>query len=516
MNKIIYVFIISSCLTLTAAQRVLAQAGTLDNTFGTNGIVTTNFAVAISYGNSIALQPDGKIIVAGAKTNTINGSHSDFAVARYNSNGSLDNNFGTGGKVTFDIAVNNDDAALSAAIQNDGKIVVTGYTGGTGFSNFATLRFNSDGTLDNTFGTGGKVIMNFGGAYASSGSITVLNNGKLLAAGNANVIGSTNPDFALARYNNDGSLDNTFGSGGKVTTDFTADSDDQGYSAIIQSDSKIVVAGYRYHAGADFALARYNTNGTLDNTFGTGGKVITVMGSYYDTGISAAIQSDGKIVIVSTNGTNGSNADFVLIRYNSNGTLDNTFGFLGRITTSFGGTNNFCKSLAIQSDGKFIVSGTSNNSFVLVRYNSDGSMDNTFGAGGIVNTSVGSVSEGFSLAIQTDGKIIAAGASGNNTIYDFTVIRYDGGVTGIDENKTDQNNLTVFPNPFTSQTNIAFSEEQKNTAIKIIDVLGREIKIINFTGKELLLEKGELKKGIYFLQTTDNGKHICNTKIVVQ
>jgi len=214
--------------------------------------VTTDFGGS-DYGFSVALQPDGKIVVAGY-------AGGDFALARYNSDGALDTSFGSGGKVTTDFGGSYHPDGFSVALQPDGKIVVAGYAGG----DFALARYNSDGALDTSFGSGGKVTTDFGGSDAGY-SVALQPDGKIVVAGYAGL------DFALARYNSDGALDTSFGTGGKVTTDFSGGRD-VGYSVALQPDGKIVVAGY---AGVDFALARYNSDGALDTSFGSGGKVTT-------------------------------------------------------------------------------------------------------------------------------------------------------------------------------------------------------------------------------------------------
>jgi uncharacterized delta-60 repeat protein len=236
----------------------------------------------------------------------------------------LDATFGTGGKVTTGffgiLSQPYDERSHGVAIKPDGKIVVAGVSN-VGSNQFALACYNSDGTLDTAFNPSifpqlqGRVTTTIGsGSDCAANCVAVQGDGKIVAAGNAN--NGSNDDFALARYNADGSLDTTFGTGGKVTTDFGGD--DAVLSLVLQADGKIVVAG-EANIGAPtyFALARYNANGTLDATFGTGGKATTTIGS---TAIAhgVALQADGKIVVAgeSTVGTPGSNFDFTLARYN--------------------------------------------------------------------------------------------------------------------------------------------------------------------------------------------------------
>jgi uncharacterized delta-60 repeat protein len=271
--------------------------------------VTTDFADSDDYAASVAVQPNGKIVAVG---NTLTSAGADFALARYNRDGTLDTSFGTGGKVTTDFA-DSDDYAASVAVQPNGTIVAAGYaSSGTG-NDFALARYNHDGTLDTSFGTGGKVTTDFAGLDDRAYSVAVQPNGKIVAAGFAGT--GTGDDFALAHYNRDGTLDASFGTGGKVTTDF-ADSDDYAASVAVQPNGKIVAAGNTFtSAGNDFALARYNRDGALDASFGTGGIVTTGFAGAENVALSVAIQPTGKIVAAGYSGFSSTGADFALARY---------------------------------------------------------------------------------------------------------------------------------------------------------------------------------------------------------
>jgi uncharacterized delta-60 repeat protein len=406
-------------LTLNA---VAQSSGTLDPNFGTGGTVTTDFGAPAGLA-SVAVQPDGKIVAAGTVSSPVN--LTDFALSRYNTDGTLDASFGVGGKVTTDFA-HFYDFASSVAIQQDGKIIVAGGAVISPYGNFALARYNSDGTLDASFGTGGKVTTGFvttefGQVSAQAYSVAVQQDGKIVVAGEANIDGGY--DFALVRYNSNGTLDASFGTGGRVTTDF--DLVGQGFSfalassVAIQPDGKIVAAGdARLSGGRDFALARYNSNGTLDASFGTGGRVTTdFSGSTFDDfAESVAVQQDGKIVAVGGVRTSGG-FDFALVRYNSNGTLDATFGTSGKVTTDFASPSDQASFVAIQQDGSIVAvgrtfTGPDSDGFhsALAHYNSNGTLDAGFGTGGKVTNIFGGQTDGLSsVAIQQDGKIVAAG-----------------------------------------------------------------------------------------------------------
>ena len=175
---------------------------------------------------------------------------------------------------------------------------------------------------------------------------------------------------------------------------------------------------------------RYNTNGSLDTNFGTGGIVTTSIGSVNDYASALGIQSDGKIVVAGYSYNSSSKFHFALVRYNTNGSLDTTFGTGGIVTTAVGSSYDYAHALGIQSDGKIVVAGSSSNgskyNFALVRYNANGTLDTGFGTGGVVTTSIGSNwDSAYGLGIQSDGKILAAGYSGNGSNYDFALVRYN-------------------------------------------------------------------------------------------
>ncbi|MUG95782.1 tandem-95 repeat protein [Scytonema sp. UIC 10036] len=403
---------VSDGFTTSANETVsvsLLNPGDLDPSFGMGGKVFTNLGNFDS-ANSVAIQSDGKIVVAG--------SNGDFALARYNTNGTLDSSFGSGGKVVTDFN-GSTDHGNSVAIQSDGKIVVAGVAWSNSQTDFALARYNTNGSLDTSFGNGGKVITPISSLGDWANCVTIQSDGKIVVGGYISNISTSHSDldFALVRYNPNGTPDSSFGNGGKVVTSMTTDQDVI-YSIVIQPDSKIVVGG---SAAGDFALSRYNPNGTLDTSFGMGGKVITDFGIERYSGYSIALQPDGKIVMA------GSNRDFVLARYNTNGTLDTSFGSSGKVTTPIGSGVDAGFSLAIHPNGKIIVTGFAQNSnnmdLALAAYNPNGTLDTTFGNSGKVITSVGSGSDGHhSLTLQSDNKIVVVGSGGG----DFVVARYEG------------------------------------------------------------------------------------------
>jgi len=402
--------------------------GDLDLSFGNGGKVTTNFGALSGEAENVAIQSDGKIVAVGL---AYDGQNQHFALARYNTDGSLDTTFGMGGKVVT--YINTIARAYAVAIQSDGKIVAAGYSISTSGNDFALARYNTNGSLDTTFGTGGIVLAPFIGvqiAYA----VAIQPDGKIVAAGTYYVGFDYETNFALMRFNTNGSLDTSFGTGGVVITGFNSNNSDEAYAVAIQSDGKIVAAGISASGTSyDFALARYNGDGSLDTSFGMGGQVTTDIGGNENAVNDVSIQSDGKIVAAGYNRIgNGNDYNFALARYYTNGSLDNTFGMGGTVTTLVG-ESSFASAAAIQSNGKIVVAGYgrigTNGVLTLARYNIDGSLDNPFGVGGKVLTPIGNGGNAGAggVAIQPDGRIVAAGFSSNGTNADFALVRYQGG-----------------------------------------------------------------------------------------
>lgn len=311
----------------------------------------------------------------------------------------------------------NDNETTALIIQADGKYVAAGVRN----SAFALDRYNTDGTLDLSFGIGGKVTTAIGSHIDYAKAVTIQSDGKLVVVGNyydGSII-----DLAIVRYNTNGTLDPSFGVGGKVTTDLGGD--DVANALCIQPDGKIVVAGHSFGAIEKvFLLVRYNTDGTLDTTFGTGGMVTTDFGGNGSANF-LGICSDGKLVAAGI-----AASYFVLARYNTDGTLDTTFGNDGKVINTDTGTT--ISALGIQPDGKILTAGSSSTSISLVRYDSNGLLDAAFGTGGKVITRIDnskwSSDYANALVIQADGKIVAAGRSSNGSSSGgdaFALVRYN-------------------------------------------------------------------------------------------
>lgn len=407
----------------------------LDSSFSQDGKQITAFD-SVARAHAVILQPDGKIVAAGERNNSV--TFLDFVLVRYNSDGSLDPTFGQGGRVTTDFGDTShraSDSAYAVALQSDGKIVAAGVTLGAEGRHFALARYNSDGQLDPTFGDGGKIITNFGSDFGEIiYAVAIQADGKIVAAGMGGEA-SHNDDFALARYNSDGSLDPTFDGDGKVTTDFF-NSSDTARGIVLQAGGRIVVAGSATKSDQgdrDFALARYNPNGSLDQAFGNGGKVITEFFGGDDDANAITLQTDGKMVVAGITRPSNLESRFALVRYNRNGSLDPTFGNGGKVTTDFGTASASATAVAFQPiGGKIIAAGAATNlhasfqyDFAVARYNSNGSLDGSFADGGKATTEFFCDDDAASaVAVQPDGKIVAAGYSTTSYGPAFTLARY--------------------------------------------------------------------------------------------
>lgn len=516
-----------------------AQTSSLDSTFGTNGIVYPNpddiWGWGAAYG--IAIQDDGKIIIGGAYD-------SDLILARFNSNGTVDNTFGTNGKVIIEISGGSNWGG-QVALQSTGKILLSGTC--RDFSNkwcFALARFNIDGSLDNTFNGSGTAITSFNTTtYADyCYGITLQSDDKIIQVGLGQDSAATK-NFATVRFNADGTLDNSFGSGGKALTNFGTY--DQAQDVAVQQDGKIVVAGISGSgAPSSFALLRYNTSGILDNTFGSGGKVTTLFGLGGSSGIAydsdgagkVLIQPDGKIIlmgssVLGTTVTNQVDAAIALARYNTDGSLDNTFGNGGKVRNpSYTSEPTYsATSATLQPDGKILVAGkvdwdfaNSIVDFFFARYNADGSLDSTFGVNGFSAVSLDSLTDAaYTIAMQTDGKIIAAGMSEEQGLI---AGRFLSGLTiGILDFTSKNNPVLIYPNPISSEAQLEYTLTQNEIiTISLLDVQGKLVQtfVSNESQtvskhKETLQLNESLPAGNYIIDISNGSSH-QGVKIVKQ
>jgi uncharacterized delta-60 repeat protein len=444
-------------LGVSLAAVAAAAPGKLDPGFGNGGIVVTATApgAGADFQNGLVVQSDGRIVVGGESDMGATAGGLQWRLLRYTHKGELDLSFGVGGTAMASMsgAGGVDEIVWDVALQPDGKIVAAGdaMTVAGGFD-VALARFNPDGSLDGTFGSGGKVTTAIGPGtgFDRAFEVTVLDGGKILVAGFADMgPGAGRRNFMLARYNPDGALDGTFGSGGIVITRVApGDNRDQVSTDGLTIDAvgRIVVGGAANMGGGaggfDFAVARYLPDGTLDPSFDGDGVVTTPLasGDEFDIVISLAIDASGKILAAGVADQGGFVVDWALARYNTDGSLDPSFGSGGKVLTNLGSTNtdDDLEEVVIQSSGKILVGGsaaptvvTIDSDFAVGRYNPDGSLDRSFGNGGIVltNTGAGNGSdEIYGIALSSDAKLVVSGECDQTaTGRDVCLARYKAG-----------------------------------------------------------------------------------------
>jgi uncharacterized delta-60 repeat protein len=414
-NRIARLLSVVALATVTGLLATAASAtpGDLDPSFGDGGLVTTAVPDHDAVVEAVALQSDGKIVAAGwlRKNDGAFPPTMSFLIARYSEDGTLDTAFGSGGLATA--VVGSSSAAEAVAVQADGKIVAGGFTWDFPRT-FALTRFNTDGNLDSTFGNGGKVITAVG-FNTEIHDIAIQGDGKIVVGGGNGDAGDAR-NFIVARYEADGRLDSAFGSGGVSYTNFHGRGG-MAWGLAIQPDGKIVEVGdaglesYPFNA---LGVVRFTSDGTLDPTFGAGGKVTTSFEGG-GSGRDIVVQPDGKLVAAGAARTSSGNAGFGLARFNTDGSVDSSFGSNGTVLTDFGPAADGIRSVALRPDGKIIVAGDAvtpsfSGEFALAQYNADGSLDTSFGVGGRVTTDFAGASEAANgVAVQADGKVVAGG-----------------------------------------------------------------------------------------------------------
>jgi uncharacterized delta-60 repeat protein len=515
IKKINLALIFLFVTTTTFAQR----AGSLDTTFNHTGIVydsLANDSGNVAY--AMAIQNDGKIVVAGY-VNKTSSSFKNCVVIRYNTDGSLDTSFNKTGYIILALDTVYGSFLNAVSIQTNGKIVALG----EGTNGFALIRLNINGTLDNTFGIKGIDTTSITG-YATS--LALQFNGYI-------VVGDTRKNFELIRFDTTGKLDNTFGVGGIASTNFNVVYvNDVSLNAIaIQNDGKIVAAGYYIpNGGQRLALARYNTDGSLDNTFGTNGIDTANYNNYeFSVATGVVVQNDSKIAICGVLAKNDdlTSDTFSVIRYNSNGSFDTSFGKNGIASSTINGTAN---SILLQPDNKIIACGYEVNiGFALLRLNTNGTADTSFGNDGVVTTAITSnlfSAQANSVALQPNGKIVAAGF-GYLYPYYYSYIdlaRYNNDISaGILNLSSTPTSLLIYPNPVHDIETLDYTlTNDEILSIYLYDMTGKMVKNYMNNEKELTGEYKQqlnfenLPAGTYILTISNADSKTESVKIVKQ
>ena len=421
------------------------SAGTLDSSFGNSGLVVNagEFAGSgFAMGTSITTDVMGRILVAGA---SYDGSFtSDMTVWRYDTDGQLDTLFGNYGIVVNDGAAGgyDNDAGLSITTDLLGRILVAGWSSNGSDDDMVIWRYDANGALDTSFGSSGVVVSDgaAGGSNSndSANSITTDSDGKILVAGWSS--NGSDDDMVIWRYESSGQLDTAFGGSGIVVHDSAAggNGNDNGSSITINSKGRILVTGYSSNGSDnDMVIWEYNSDGTLNSSFGTGGVVVSdnaAGGGGNDMGKSITTDSQRSILVTGAS-FNGSDFDMVLWRFNPDGTPDSTFGNNGIVVVNNaagGNGDDYGSSVIIDSQGRILVAGASFNGsdldMVLWRFNPDGTLDGTFGNNGVViedgATGANSQDLGYSISTDSQGRILVTGVSSNGTDQYMVIWRY--------------------------------------------------------------------------------------------
>lgn len=489
------------CAYLMMNTGVDAQIGTLDPSFGTGGTVLTPILANYDRTEEVLMQPDGKIIVVGS---TYDNLVTGLALARYESDGTLDASFGNAGvQITFttdSVGIQ----AVAAVLQADGKILVAGDALPYAFDGLLA-RYDADGILDPTFGTGGLVM--FGGVDSSEtmSDVVIRPDGRILVAGQSDELGDFNyTNMLLAQFNADGSVDASFGDNGRVYTNYY--DYDYAKAIVLQPDGKCVVAG-DFNNSLEIDLMRFDADGNVDVSFGTNGlATAAVVDSYVDDAKDLILQSDGKIVVVGRDGSPTGNS-ILLARFDGNGALDASFGTAGITIAGFGDWDDGT-ALALQSDGKILAAGNStptggsDRAFSLVRFNMDGSVDTGFGTDGITRTDFNSADdEAHSIALQADDRIVVCGWVGNGTSFGTARYLNDTDI-GIHEHNTAPQ-FTAYPNP--SNGTFTMSDMPMNGSLRILDATGREVRTVRITSTTMQLDLSGVVAGVYHADVLTNG-----------
>ena len=466
--------------------------GTLDTTFDTDGIVITEFEYSTDELKKIIVLPNDKIIALGTSRyrQPNNAYFSNIVLSKYNSDGSLDTSFGNLGKV-YSVFGENVYTIMNAFVQTDGKILVNAYY--YVFPSYdpiyELIRYNSDGSLDTTFGTNGKIA-------TSSGVFSLINpvDGKLLFV-SGNYLPSGDYEHIIKKYNNNGSIDAVFGTNGSVT--FNNGNSPYDLKFALQQEGKILVSGTSYYSGfnTQFFTRRLNVDGSLDTTFGTNGQITTPIQGYV---LSNLVQSDGKIVVV------GMSGGLSLIRYNPNGTIDIAYGTNGIASSSLDNYNQI-NSVFLQPDNKILAAISqynplqNPNEFKVKRINTDGTLDNDFGGNnGITTLFYNGYNEAFSIGLQSNNKIILAGTTYDGINNNFALTRLNNNVLSVADISENQTNLVIHPNPVKNLLNIKLNREISIIDYTIYNLVGQVIYKKSETTPQINIEN--LTKGIYIIQ----------------
>ncbi|WP_304296678.1 T9SS type A sorting domain-containing protein [Porphyromonas gulae] len=479
------------------------QSGDLDPTFGTNGVVETpigNATFLVDEVRNVTIQPNGKIIAMGS---TRNGAQKQVAFVRYNSDGSLDQSFGNGGKQIFVPTSFYGNFATAAATLADGKIISCGYVfdPDNSISQPLLIKMNEDGTLDTSFGNNGIILAEF--PYSTLPEKMLLQkDGKMLLAG------YHNDNMMILRYNPDGSLDKTYGVNGLREIVIEGSENSSFAKAIaLQEDNKAVIVGmYGTHPDWKWVIARINEDGSLDNSFGEGGLKTMSIGAGHDFSTAVQIQEDGKIIVAGHSWITSLPTlqyDLVVARLNQDGSLDNTFGESGLFKKNvIQGGATYANQVLLSSDGKIYVAFSAIKNTIsdlgILSLDKNGKLNTSFAGNGYTVNDLGGADEAVTMVMQSDGKMVVGASSfksGSGT--PFIVLRY---LTDVPSSVLpvvgEQKSFVVYPNPVKDVLNIEYEGE---FGVRIFDLSGR---LVLSTKNIRTIDVKALTAGSYVIELT--------------
>lgn len=498
---------------LFICQVALCQNYQLDSTFGVGGkVINTD----ITSGQVIHMQSNGKIVSCFISPFSTSGN---MHLTRFNSDGNIDTSFGVNGFVDS-ILFTEVGGWNMMKIQSDDKIIVTGNLNNNGSWNFATARFNANGTIDTTFGTNGYAVTDFGAINGeSSTTVEIQNNGAILVGG---YMSQNSLDVGIVRYFPNGTIDTTFGTNGKFMYNFgtttipstSGMSSDQISAIRVNSAGKIIIGvSTNVNAVADnqskFGFICLNSNGTLDTTFGSNGQKVVDFGGD-DAIANIRLTSDDKIIATGRHDYKIGTTPYIKIAISKlleNGDFDINFGNNGIVLANRDDSNlyDFSNDLSIQSDGKIICFGFTPNitntvaSFLIIRFNADGTIDNTFNSIGYKTIDFNNNASPNTFLIQNDGKIVCAGSTNNFSVGCLARLEID----NLSTNNFSKESIFVYPNPFSDSITIdSKSINLQNSIVELYDISGRKLSNYQFTeSKSFTIPINQnLSKGNYFLK----------------
>ncbi len=518
--------ILAQCLLLSLIHTgILAQAGEPDTDFGVNGIAFTNVSQE-SFFYTTALQPDGKILAAGEIYINDYPFRIKSLLTRFNADGSIDSSFGKNGIVTLEINKRYT-GFYSLAVQNDGYIIAAGYTGNHRYddspyvySKILVARYKPNGRKDASFGDNGIALITMQHYDLTTNALSLQADGKIVLCGSLRSYGLSNSTYALvaARLLSNGQPDSSFNNKGlKIISN--------GYfskaaSLALTDNNQLIICGLtlpEQNSNAQYLLVQLQPDGSLDPAFGKKGKTVTELAEHFPFRVQAmARQQNGKIIVAGGSYNNLSYDDFTLIQFNANGTIDSAFGINGLCYTDFG-YEDVANALTLQADGKIIAAGISENpitsnvaKIVLARYKTNGSIDKSFGNKGKVITQFPDdpYAAANAVALQSDGKIIAVGYAGKP--YGFknkaVVTRYlnDPGTVMPSIKRIPANQFQVFPNPADNLIHIQGLDATSPAYLQIKNSTGVLFKRLTVTSSQFTWNIADLPFGIYYVTIRQN------------